>query len=295
MASNGGAVSDSINSGTASAPDSIHPDSVALSDSIPAITTAVAGSLPEDTASAAKSNPSDSVAISQSYPFSYNKIMIPAIMAGAGYAFTFFHHRKWVNHGVQQVNKGHKFRVDDYAQILPLGAALFAGSLNVPHKHNFIDRTIITATSTIIMAAITRVIKENTTEARPGGSPSEPFKHGSNSFPSGHTATAFTGAELCRLEYGGATGIAAYSVAALIGALRIYNNKHWLNDVLAGAGIGILSARAGVWLLPYEKKLVGKISHLFSRKKKHLPASSCVAIPYLDGIGGYGCAISVTI
>lgn len=37
--------------------------------------------------------------------------------------------------------------------------------------------------------------------------------------------------------------------------LTLYNNRHWLNDVLAGAGFGILSARIGYWLLPINKRL----------------------------------------
>jgi len=39
------------------------------------------------------------------------------------------------------------------------------------------------------------------------------------------------------LCYGG------YAVAAATGILRLYNNKHWFSDVVAGALIGILSAR----------------------------------------------------
>lgn len=65
------------------------------------------------------------------------------------------------------------------------------------------------------------------------------------------------GAELVRREYGTGYGIAAYSVAAGIGVLRIWNDRHWLGDVLAGAGIGILSAEIGWWLLPCGRRLFG--------------------------------------
>ncbi|MDE6694481.1 MAG: phosphatase PAP2 family protein, partial [Bacteroidales bacterium] len=41
-----------------------------------------------------------------------------------------------------------------------------------------------------------------------------------------------------------------YTVATSVAFLRMYNNRHWLNDVIAGAGIGILSARIGYWMLP---------------------------------------------
>lgn len=74
-----------------------------------------------------------------------------------------------------------------------------------------------------------------------------------NSFPSGHTATAFVGAEILRREYWNVSpwiGIAGYAVAAGTGFLRMYNNRHWLTDVVAGAGFGILCAQAAYWLYP---------------------------------------------
>lgn len=53
------------------------------------------------------------------------------------------------------------------------------------------------------------------------------------------------GAELVRIEYGGWYGAGAYAVAAGVGFMRMYNGRHWLHDVVAGAGVGILSARIG--------------------------------------------------
>ncbi|WP_290121359.1 phosphatase PAP2 family protein, partial [uncultured Duncaniella sp.] len=48
--------------------------------------------------------------------------------------------------------------------------------------------------------------------------------------------------------------IGAYSVAVGVAFLRLYNGRHWLNDVIAGAGVGILSARIGYWMLPLYKR-----------------------------------------
>ena len=96
-----------------------------------------------------------------------------------------------------------------------------------------------------------------------------------HSFPSGHVALAFTGAELMRMEYGTAYGIAGYAVAASVAFLRLYNNKHWFNNVIMGAGIGILSARIGQWLLPFERKLL-KIN------TKHTGASMISATPFYN-------------
>lgn len=74
-----------------------------------------------------------------------------------------------------------------------------------------------------------------------------------NSFPSEHTATAFMGAEFLRREYKEVSpwiGYAGYAVAAATGYLRIYNNRHYFNDVIAGACIGIVSTKLAYWLYP---------------------------------------------
>ncbi|MEM9861484.1 MAG: phosphatase PAP2 family protein [Myxococcota bacterium] len=69
------------------------------------------------------------------------------------------------------------------------------------------------------------------------------------SFISGHTATAFTGASLVcahqRLRGHSVIGhlecITAMGMAAATGALRMAGEKHYISDVLAGAAVGILS------------------------------------------------------
>ena len=103
-------------------------------------------------------------------------------------------------------------------------------------------------TVAILMAATTNAIKYSVREKRPDSNTR-------NSFPSGHTANAFCGAELMRIEYGNWVGLAGYAVAVTTGVMRMYNERHWWNDVIAGAGIGILCARTAYWLLPLERKL----------------------------------------
>ncbi|MGN0224714.1 MAG: phosphatase PAP2 family protein, partial [Prevotella sp.] len=58
-------------------------------------------------------------------------------------------------------------------------------------------------------------------------------------------------------------GVAGYAVAAGTGFFRMYNNRHWLTDVIAGAGIGILSVEAAYWLYPLVTKT------LFHSRGKH--------------------------
>ncbi len=86
---------------------------------------------------------------------------------------------------------------------------------------------------------------------------------GSNmkSFPSGHTATVFTGSHILFNEYKDSCpwiGIGAYGIATATGILRMTNNKHWLSDVITGAGIGILSAE--VAYMPCVKYLGSRIA-----------------------------------
>ena len=49
-------------------------------------------------------------------------------------------------------------------------------------------------------------------------------------------------------------GVGGYLVAGTVGYLRVYNNAHWLHDVIAGAGFGIASAELAYWIYPYLKK-----------------------------------------
>lgn len=147
------------------------------------------------------------------------------------------------------VKAGKEFHtdIDSYIQYAPLAIHIGLGLTGVKAKHTFIDRTMAAATAYGFMAILNNGMKYTIGEKRPDCN-----TH--NSFPSGHTATAFTGAELVRIEYGDGYGTAAYCIAALTGGLRILNNRHWLQDVVAGAGIGILCAKAGYWMLPVWKR-----------------------------------------
>lgn len=155
--------------------------------------------------------------------------------------------RKWVN---KEVGLHKCSPVDDYLQYLPLAGYLVLDYCGVEARRPIIDRVMTAATGFIIMSALTQGTKFVVDEPRPTGN-----HHGS--FPSGHTATAFLGAELIRADYGTWAGVAAYTVASGVAVMRILNQRHWVNDLFAGAGIGILSARAALWLLPVERKLFG--------------------------------------
>ena len=142
-------------------------------------------------------------------------------------------------------------RVDDYLQYAPF--MWFVGGAEIPgvrHRHNLRDRLLLGATAYAVMGATVNGVKYTIGELRPDQS-------AHNSFPSGHTATAVMGAELMRAEYGNRLGLFAYTGALAVGVLRMYNNRHWFNDVLGGAAFGFAAARIAFWLLPYEQRLLG--------------------------------------
>lgn len=152
--------------------------------------------------------------------------------------------------GMEGWRKDKYLKVDDYLQYLPVAANIGLGLVGLKSRHPFRERVACTATAYIAMGIMVNVTKRVVGEKRPDSG-------ARNSFPSGHTATAFMGAELVRKEYGNMSGLCAYAVATSVAIMRMYNNRHWLNDVIAGAGMGILSAKIGFWLLPWEKRMLG--------------------------------------
>ena len=73
-----------------------------------------------------------------------------------------------------------------------------------------------------------------------------PHGGGNNSFPSGHSAAAFSGASYLWLRYGPEYGLPATALATVVGISRIHGNYHYTRDVLAGA---ILASLNQYWVL----------------------------------------------
>ena len=188
--------------------------------------------------------------------FAWQKLIAPVSLAGAGTVCALvpaIHNS--LDSGVRDLvlsnNGGVSYipNVDcpeTYMQYLPL-AAFGVAAASGAGEHGFYEQLAVGVTAFALMFGSSQAVKYAVNSTRPNDSP--------RSFPSGHTATAFMGAELVRLEYGIWWGLAAYSVAGATAFLRIWHNWHWTSDVIAGAGIGILSANAAYWLLPLERKL----------------------------------------
>lgn len=187
---------------------------------------------------------------------SYSKFIIPTVMVSYGLITRINKPLQELDYSTHDEICEHlqvKIPVDDYAQFASVAAVYGLDLTRIKATHNFRDRTIITGASYIIMGATVCTMKRAFGIKRPDGS-------NKRSFPSGHTATAFVGAHILFKEYKDSSpwiGIAGYAVAAGTGTFRVLNKKHWISDVVTGAGIGILSAEAGYLLLPIFHNLLG--------------------------------------
>lgn len=182
------------------------------------------------------------------YKFNTRQIIIPGVMIGVG-AFGLTHWwKKNVNLPIKDAlgNKHHKYIFDDYLMWVPGIVGYGMNLVGIRGMHDIVDATILYVTTGLLLAATTIPLKYSIDSERPN-------LENKHSFPSGHTSLVFACAELLRKEYWHVSpwiGIGGYAIAAVTGFMRLYNNAHWFNDVLAGAGLGILCARAAYWLYP---------------------------------------------
>ncbi len=209
----------------------------------------------------AQSNISDSIVTQKNVKFRYEALIIPTVLIGYGTIGLESHTLKNLNSGTRNELKEHideKLTIDDISQYTPFLSVYALNAAGIKGKNNFKDRSIILVSAYVIMGATVNIIKTTGNELRPDGT-------SNNSFPSGHTATAFMGAEFLYQEYKDVSiwyGVSGYVIAAGTGFFRMYNDRHWFSDVAAGAGIGILSTKIAYWIHPFLK------DSLFKDKEK---------------------------
>lgn len=200
---------------------------------------------------------SDSIIINKKNKFKYETLIIPAALITYGVIGLESHTLKDINNDTKEELNEHidnKFTIDDFSQYSTFLSVYALNAAGVKGKNNFKDRTIILTSAYLIMGTTVNIIKKTGNELRPDGT-------SNNSFPSGHTATAFMGAEFLFQEYKDVSiwyGISGYVVAAGTGFFRMYNDRHWFSDVTAGAGIGILSTKIAYWIHPLIKNTIFK-------------------------------------
>lgn len=192
----------------------------------------------------------DSTKCNNDHAFTWQQSVAPSILIGTGTAISFSPLHTTLDARIHTWSQrdGHpRNEIENVIQYIPDASVLLLKACGLKSRHNWRDLAYLEAGSALLAFTISTGIKHSLDVPRPYGNVY-------NSFPSGHTVTAFVGAEILRREYGKVypiVPIAGYTVATSVGLLRIYNNRHWASDVLAGAGVGILSVSLMYWLAPY--------------------------------------------
>ena len=154
--------------------------------------------------------------------------------------------KNWQKDIRNEVGNNYHNGMDDYIQYIPY-VQIYAGNLvGIEAKNHWFDQTKNIFIGGVATLVITHALKRGVGKTRPDGS-------SNHSFSSGHTATAFLGATTLYHEYKESSMLYAssgYLFSASTGGLRVMNNRHWVSDVLAGAGIGILVANLIYYIEP---------------------------------------------
>ena len=180
----------------------------------------------------------DKFSSSRLYQMTY--VGVPLIVRGILVKGEDNHFRKLRNDYLPRFER----HVDDYLQYSPIAVMMGMKVCGVTGRSSWGRMLVSDAFASLLMGGVVNTLKQTTRVERPDGS-------NNRSFPSGHTATAFMAATMLTKEYGHISpwiGIGAYTAASATGLMRMANNKHWLSDVLTGAGIGILSTEFGYYL-----------------------------------------------
>ncbi len=135
-------------------------------------------------------------------------------------------------------------RADDYLMWAPTASIYLMDAMHIKTTHSFTEHLILDAGSMAIAGGVGFVMRKISKNI-------DVYNTQDTKFPSGHTTNAFRGAEIFRQEFKGINPVLSYSgylVATTVGVLRIYNKNHQLTEVLAGAGLGILSTKLTYWV-----------------------------------------------
>ena len=178
----------------------------------------------------------DSLAIDKK--LSYQSFIVPTALLTGG----IFLLNSSSNNTIQEKSdsffgNGFSTSIDDFTPLVPL-AQIYAGRyIGFKPKNTIYHQTVDIVIANSLTLAIVQITKNLVKEERPDGS-------NNLSLPSGHTAIAFTTATLLFQEYKDSNlwyASSGFVFATATAILRIANNKHYSSDVLAGAGIGLLS------------------------------------------------------
>lgn len=189
-------------------------------------------------------------------PLNARSLITPGLLSAYGASSLFVKpirnmDTRWYEH-INKSSSNHNQNIDDFLQYSPAIAVYGLDMLGIKGKNNWKVQTAHLFIAQIAMNAVVRPAKIITHRLRPDGS-------AYNSFPSGHASMAFVNAEFLWQEYKHRNkwlAASGYVVAAATGYMRTQENRHWLSDVITGAGIGILSTKLTYWAYPRIVKMV---------------------------------------
>ncbi|MGF7025021.1 phosphatase PAP2 family protein [Sphingobacterium siyangense] len=195
----------------------------------------------------------------------YNKYILPSASIAYGAASFMVHNIRDVDFITRNQilhEKPRKTNLDNFTQYFPAALAIGINLTGYQGMHDPRRSILLYGATQFIAAAIVVPTKRIIRSERPDGS-------NRLSFPSGHAATAFSSAHFLFREYRSKNfwlSISGYPFAFFTGIYRLVNNKHWVSDVVAGAGVGIFSTEIAYWIYPKMEKM------FFSKNKKRRSA-----------------------
>ena len=208
-------------------------------------------------------------------------VAAPLIMGGAAMTFCDRDFRGLRN----SYAVGFRHDYDDYLQYAPLAVAWGLKACGVKSRSSWGRMIVSNAFSAALMAAAVNSLKYSVRVRRPDGSTR-------NSFPSGHAATAFMAATILHKEYGHRSpwfSVGGYMAAAATGITRQLNNRHWMSDIMVGAGIGILSAELGYFFadLIYRDRGLASVGVPAGFDRFRRPSFLSLHVGAVTALGGY--------
>jgi membrane-associated phospholipid phosphatase len=166
----------------------------------------------------------------------WRRLIVPTVLIGAGLSINSYPTKLNIQNQLRKPFNDFTTKAEDYLQYAPLAILWGADLLKFKAEHSIFNQKKNLIISEVITGAIVFGLKFTTHIQRPDSS-------NFHSFPSGHTAHSFVGAQALYFEFKNTNPLIAYSgfaFAFATGGLRIVNNKHWLPDVLVGAGTALL-------------------------------------------------------
>jgi hypothetical protein len=154
----------------------------------------------------------------------------------------------WISRQVpgktSQINRSKN--ISDYATYSLIGAA--GGSYlwgHLTHNDHLRETGFLATEAALNSTAVTYLFKTMTQRPRPlEGNGNGTFFHGGASFPSEHSAIAWSVASVVAHEYPGTlTKIAAYGLASTVTLTRVTGKQHFASDVVVGSALGWYFAR----------------------------------------------------